>query len=53
MRDKTGHFPLFNTRIETIFKEQDQESITFCHHVTINNPEKEEDANGVSFEFEE
>ena len=31
---------LFNVRIKTIFKEQGQESIIFCHHITISDLKK-------------
>ncbi|XP_027102394.1 uncharacterized protein [Coffea arabica] len=45
---------LFNVRIETIFEEQGQESIAFCHHITISDPEEEEDdADDAPVEFEQ
>ena len=45
---------LFNVRIETIFEKQGQESIDSCHHITISDPEKEEeDADDAPFEFEQ
>ncbi|XP_071926088.1 uncharacterized protein [Coffea arabica] len=40
--------------IEIIFEEQGQESIASCHHITISNPEEEEeDADDAPTEFEQ
>ncbi|XP_027152062.1 uncharacterized protein LOC113752125 [Coffea eugenioides] len=45
---------LFNLRIETIFEEQCQESMASCHHITISDPEEEEeDANDAPPELEQ
>ena len=44
---------MFNLRIETIFKEQSQESIASYHHITINDPEKENDEDDTPPEFEQ
>nr|XP_027072113.1 uncharacterized protein LOC113696930 [Coffea arabica] len=45
---------LFNVRIETIFEEQDQENMASCHHITISDPEEEEeDADDASPELEQ
>ncbi|XP_027182068.1 uncharacterized protein LOC113780468 [Coffea eugenioides] len=45
---------LFNVRIETIFEEQGQESMASCHHITINDPEEEEeDADDAPPELEQ
>ncbi|XP_027109234.1 uncharacterized protein [Coffea arabica] len=45
---------LFNIRIETIFEEQGQESMASCHHITISDPEEEEeDADDASPELEQ
>nr|XP_027086548.1 uncharacterized protein LOC113708287 [Coffea arabica] len=45
---------LLNVRIETIFEEHGQESIASCHHITISDPEEEEeDADDAPAEFEQ
>nr|XP_027068875.1 uncharacterized protein LOC113694208 [Coffea arabica] len=45
---------LVNVRIETIFEEQGQESMASCHHITISDPEEEEeDADDAPPELEQ
>ncbi|XP_027151178.1 uncharacterized protein LOC113751382 [Coffea eugenioides] len=45
---------LFNVRIETIFEEQGEESMASCHHITISDPEEEEeDADDTPPELEQ
>ncbi|XP_071904292.1 uncharacterized protein [Coffea arabica] len=45
---------LFNVRIETIFEEQGQKSTASCHHITISDPEEEEeDADDAPPELEQ